>query len=59
MGLDMGVSRLTGIAAIGVCLNRALGDLEVAFVGDLVQGVLATRKDLAGITVTGEERIIN
>jgi len=36
---------------IGVCLDVPLGDLQILLTGDLVEGVLATAKELASIAM--------
>ena len=43
--------RLTRVALVGVCLDVPLGDLQVLLAGDLVEGVLATAEELAGIAM--------
>ena len=43
----------TGVAVVGVGLGGALCDLEVAFVGHLVEGGFAAAEELAGVAVAG------
>ena len=43
---------LTGITLVGIGLGGSLGDLDIALVDNLVEGVFAATKDLAGITMT-------
>ncbi len=45
------VGKLTRVTMIGVCLDVPLGDLHSLLTGDLVEGVLATAKELAGIAM--------
>ena len=44
----------TGIAGVSVRLGGALGDLDVALVRHLVQGVFAAGEEFAGIAVASE-----
>lgn len=41
----------TGVAVVGVGLGGALCDFEIAFVGHLVEGVLAAAEELAGVAM--------
>ena len=41
----------TRVTGVGVRLCGAFCDFQIAFVGHLIQGVLAAREELAGIAV--------
>lgn len=46
-----GFASHTRVTLVGVRLDIALGDLQVAFVRHLVHGVFATRENFAGVAV--------
>lgn len=45
------MGKLTRVTVIGVGLSLSLGDLQVLLIGNLVEGVLATTKELASIAM--------
>ena len=51
IGAVVAVDGLSGVTVVGVCLQVALGDLEVLARDNLVEGVCTTTEELAGIAV--------